>query len=112
MKIISQSPITTRQIRPTRMRAVHPNKLKYCNIPTKYNILLNHVKQTPKENPFSQLIPLKTTRIKDNLFELQFILHEVINWKEILSMIDKQHAIVPRHGKTTRKKANHVNKNW
>ncbi|CAK5104726.1 unnamed protein product [Meloidogyne enterolobii] len=125
---LSRPDITTRQMRPTRMGFVHPIKLKHCNTPTKNNVHLNYLKHTHKENPSPQLPPLKATRINEKrnltikklsttlsnikLFELQFILHEVTNWKEILSMTDKQHAIVPRHGKTTRKKSNHVNKNW
>ncbi|CAK5080999.1 unnamed protein product [Meloidogyne enterolobii] len=102
----SRPNITTPQIRPKRIKVVHPIKLKHCNTPTKNNVHLNCLKHTHKENPSSQLPPLKATRINKRrnltikklsttlsnikLFELQFILHEVINWKEILSMIDKQ----------------------
>uniref|UniRef100_A0A915NR19 Uncharacterized protein n=1 Tax=Meloidogyne floridensis TaxID=298350 RepID=A0A915NR19_9BILA len=102
---ISQSPITTRQIRSTRISVVHPNKLKYCNIPNN-NAPLNYLKQTTKENPSFQMLPLKATRIKENgnfvikklsttlsninIFELQTIRHAVIDWKEILSMIDRK----------------------
>jgi len=102
--------ITTRQIRPTRMRIVRPNKLKDRNIPSKYE-LLNYLKQPPKENPSSQWLPLKATQIQENgnftfkklstisskinLFELQTMRHAVVDWKEILSMIDKNMAIIP-----------------